>query len=485
MKRRTVPVTTRKLKRSKSKKIEPPEIEPEVEIDAESFHDVITGPEFEPTPVPIQSVHTPTDLGSFHTPMTDAPIKTPIEITEALKEAPTEEEMFVRIFHDYSGFMEFIKTKVCHKPFSTDHFCFCFKKLTPHFFSTGSPPGYSLYTAVDLELVERSDTPFFDSMKIVFSRMPHFKPSIVTENRTTEHLHMIMLDRLIYYYQIYILMKNNQLKGFSNTAGFVIYLHGSYPIYDVSNKKSIKHVKSPTENMFLCTRAAPGCFAYGYPGAILEDFENQDSSLWTMTNNLENKQYVNFDEMAFKPKKYSDDSTMAVCYLSDTKRGRAMEHYIHPNRNKYINKIYQGKCADGLCYVINLEKLNLTRSDPHMKIEDRLAFSNILEEPFIMRRRSNYPDGTFILNLSDIVDYASDVLKKTNVFIYDRSCSVFDHTLVNGEILLPPIEKVITRVEGYTREGFGKSRRKKKGVRKMRKMSKRKKHIVRKTKRRH
>lgn len=481
MKRRNHPTSTRKYKKSKSKEIEPIETEPEVEIDTEYFHDVITGPEFEPPPVPIQADPTPIDLGSFHTPRTDAPIKTPIEITEALKKAPTEEEMFFRIFHDYSGFMEFIKTEVCHKPFSTDHFCFCFKKLNPHFFSTGAPPGYSLYTAVDLELVERSDKPFFDSMKRVFSRIPHFKPSIVTENRTTEHLYMIMLDRLIYYYQIYTLMNNNQLKGFSNTAGFVIYLHGAYPIYDASNEESIKNVKSPTENMFLCTKSSPGCFAYGYPGSILEDFENKNSSLWTMTNNLENKQYVNFDEVAFKPTKRSTDTTMAVCYLSDTKRGRAMEHYIHPNRNKYINKMYQGKCVDGLCYVLNLEKFNMVRSDPHMKIEERLAFSNILEEPFIMSRRANYPDGTFILNLSDIVNYASDVLKKKNVFIYDRSCGVFDYTIVNGEDVLPPIEKVITRVEEYTREGFGKSRQKKRIVRKI---SKKNKRSIRKTRRR-
>lgn len=510
MKRRNAPTSTRKLKRPKSKEIEPPEIEPEVDIDAdlESFHTPTTGPELEQ----IQATPPTTpDEEAFLEPLEEPPESPRDSPREAPIEVLTEEEMFVRTFHDYPAFMGFINNELCRQPVATDYFCACISQLlTPQFFSRDAPPGYSLYTAE----VERSETPFFDSMKIIFARMPHLNPSIVPRNGiiepprtsffddlrqafsstpnydpiiapingTTEHHYMIVLDRLIYYYQIYTLMTERQLRGFSNTAGFVIYMHGSYPIYDASNKKSIKNVNLKIENVFLCTRAAPGCLAMGYDTAMREDFKNPDSALWTMTNNISTKRYVNFDEVVFKIKGRADDLTMAVCYKLDSKRGRAMEHYIHPNRKKYINKTYTAKYGDYLSYVIDLEKLEQVRHYKHMTLDQKIKYCDIMQNPFIMSRRVNTPK-IFRIELSDIVDYATEFLDKQNVFIYDRSCSVIEPvtTWVNGKAVLPPIEEIVPFVEGYTREGFGRRRRKRQ---KKRITIKHPKRIGRKTKRR-
>jgi hypothetical protein len=272
---------------------------------------------------------------------------------------------------------------------------------------------------------------------------------------------MILLDRLIYYYQIYLLFNENKLEGFANSVGLAIYTHGSYEEYNVNDPIYIERVKAPVENMFICTKSAPGCITHDYGELIMDDFLNQDSSLWVMSNNIEQKRYVNFDETVFRlgeceRKKRRNDLNYAFCYREDTKRGRSMEHYISPNSKRYIDKLYQGNRDDYKCYVINLETFYNIRDSP-ITLYEKIQRCSIIEDPYFKSKLTYSSDNkTFTFFLSDIMDYCSRVLQKTNVFIYDRSCGGTPGTRrVNGILIYTPIEDVIRATNEFARQGFG------------------------------
>jgi len=255
-------------------------------------------------------------------------------------------------------------------------------------------------------------------------------------------------------------------------------------------------VPPPIENLFLFSKATPGCYAYEshINNPEIMDSSDKNSYLWLMTNNIKQKGYVNFDEVAFSNEeclRSGERDCVANCYLELSRRGNSMEHYISPKTNQYINKNYSRKLNEKL-YIVDLEKFDAVRESPTLSAEEKLKRSCITGTDFIKERIVNrYKDSVLTgygLKLSDIVDYAAQVLRKPNVFIYDRSCGVIlpmsryekriDPVTKEeyNEHILPEMGLVIPFVEGYRIKGLGISKRRK--YRKKRKTQKRNKRTT-------
>lgn len=375
-----------------------------------------------------------------------------------------EFQEFISIFPDFIEFMAFVDGDVCSMSFDdSDFFCQIMKshQINNEFFTTNAPEGYSLY-ALGVDTIRSSQTPFLYAMKYIFTIIPHFNPSITRiTGKLTVHLYMIVLDRLIYYYQIYILINENKLQGFSNTAGIMIYTHGIYRSYNVNDPINVRELPESIENLFICTKSSPGCTTSDVGKYIFEDVENTDSSLWVMTNHLLEKKYVNFDDTVFRSKPCSriltaNDAITANCYIEDEKPGRPMQNYISPNTKKYINKFYEGRTTDNKCYVIDLNKFYEVR-DLEIPVKEKIRISTITNHDF-MQERMSFSRNSFYFYLNDIIDYCSQVLHKQNVFIYDRSCgTVKIRSIVDGKVVYSNMEldAVILATEEFARSGFG------------------------------
>lgn len=452
----------------------------------------------------------------FHTPKMDSPdITIDAEtLTKGIKKKNrTEEEEFVSLFYDYPDFIRFVETEVC----GTSSDCFCdlltsttttVTKPKSHFllslfsstvvdttkefdytvFTTRAPEGYSLYSAINRQVLSGT-TPFFDAMKEIFKIIPHLEPSKRKEgNRYSVHRYMLILDRLIYFYNVYLLQHQSKLKGFSNTAAFVVYTHGAYPIYNVADRTSIKEVRNPVENMFVCYKSAPGCVAREAQDQILKEVSDKGSYLWTMTNGIKTKGFVNFDEVAFPDYKCpvkNSSSAAGCCFAEVLRRGNSMEHYIGPNTKKYIDKMYYTNVGEH-DYVIDLNEFDKVSESKTLDPVQKITASAVTLTDFLKARMTPKYKGTVLrsysFRLSDLMDYASEVLGKTNVFIYDRSCGVTLPIMVDssGTSVLPPIETIIPLVEGYSREGLGK-----KSSRRGNKANRTRNKRIRKTRRHH
>jgi hypothetical protein len=465
--------------------------------------DVFLTPKTHPDVIPPSDV----DIEEFHTPKSFKEEDLPAEVVDLIqkqrKTGLTEEQQFLTTFNDYSAFIDFIKTNVCSS--SSDCFCelmtsmmptvetestslFSFWTNTtvndlPYFnysiFTTRAPTGYDLFSAVNPELL-RSPNRFYNAMKIILERIPRINPSREKKGtKITLHKYMILLDRLIYFYHIYILYNQHKLKGFSNTAGIVILFHGGYEEYDASKERTIIDVPPPIENLFLCSKATPGCYAYEYTGDEIASSLNKKSYLWLMTNNIKQKGYVNFDEVAFSKetcKERREYRCDANCYLELSRTGNSMEHFITPKTDQYINKYYSRNLNEKY-YIVDLQKFDEVRDSPTLSAEEKLKSSCITGTDFIKGRMVKlYTDSIhtgYSLKLSDIMDYVAQVLRKPNVFIYDRSCAVIlpmtryekrIDPVTKKEyqnIILPEMSLVIPFIEGYTTKGFGISKRRK------------------------
>jgi hypothetical protein len=344
-------------------------------------------------------------------------------------------------------------------------------------FTTRAPDGYNIYSEVNTQVLGGT-TPFFDAMKNLFKRIPRFEPSRETiGNKISLYRYMILVDRLIYFYHIYILHTQRKLNGFSNTAGFVIFYHGAYRSFEETDKSLIRKVKPPVENLFICTKAAPSCVAYSYPNEIIREALNEKYYLQSMTDEIINKGYVNFDKVAFpdyKCSKKKQDKCVADCYFEGIRRGNSMEHYISPKTDEYIDKIYYSGIGE-LRYIIDLEKFDIARKSDLLDTQELLKSCCITETSFIKDRMVANKVGSMIkgyyISLRDIMHYAS-YLGKQNVFIYDRSCGTIDTMTKTEKVIdpitrketiktiLPPIEDVIPLMERFARLGFGISKRK-------------------------
>lgn len=397
---------------------------------------------------------------------------------ERVAESKSAREQFYDIFKDFDDFQDFIHNQVCSGSSSTDRFCQYLDRINYETFTVNAPRGYSLFT-VPTYITGGTDYPFFSAIKYIFSLIPHYNPAIITVGKTPQHTYMLILNRLIYYYNIHLLMnpKNPQLNGFRDTAGIVILVHGEYENYLT---EQVKPVNAPIENLFICTKSSPGCVTWGTENI------HYDQTI-TMMNNLINKKFVNFDEVAFSnidrikaqqaaecsrhhPMKAKMISRHLEenCHLLDKEKGRAMQHYINPNPHYYINKTYEvtdqtpkpDKIPDKSCYVIDLEVFSKQKSTDY---HTRLKNSNILSSPYMISRIRVDRNNNMWFNLENIIDYCKDVLRKKTVFIYDRSCGGFKKTV--------PTEKIIERVDELARLGMGGGYSKKPTKRRNRKKS--------------
>lgn len=500
MAKRKVSVASTHKKRTKKTHHTEPEQEQEDLPTAEVFGTPRTNPESIPS---LDVFHTP-NTGSIDTPPIIAEI-----ITKGIKKNRTEEEEFVSLFYDYPEFIRFLETEVC----GTSSDCFCdlitatntsISNTQPHFllslfsstvvdtrkefdytvFTTRAPDGYGLYSAINRHVLSGT-TPFFDAMKEIFKIIPHMEPSKRKEgNKYSVHRYMLILDRLIYFYNIYLLRSQRKLKGFSNTAAFVVYTHGAYPSYTVEDRTSIKEVQNPVENVFVCYKAAPGCVAREHQDQIIKEVSNKNSYLWTMTNGIKTKGFVNFDAAAFPDYKCPTKSACSAvgnCFSENLRRGNSMEHYINPASKKYIDKSYYINVGEH-DYVIDLNEFDKVSESTTLDPVQKITASAVTLTDFLKARMTPVYKGAVIrsytFKLSDIIDYAAEVLGKTNVFVYDRSCGIIFPRMVNdqGVFVEHPIETVAALVEGYSREGFGEktatakrtNKRRKKRVRKTR-----------------
>lgn len=386
----------------------------------------------------------------------------PMEQTPKVEKDPVDlAASFNRYFFDFKGFSDFIRDQVCAAPSQeADLFCYILKTqgrgyqlpgedyesqgLDFELFTSRAPEGYGIY-------IVRSATPFFDGIKHIFERIPHLNPSMVSSpGKISEHLFMILIDRLIYYYQIYQLRKGNKLRGFANSAGIVIYTHGAYSGYNVKDTRYIHDVMDPVKNVFICSKSAPGCVTCPKDISTLA---NEDSLLWKMSSNIAQKGYVNFDEAIFGPGAYCTEETS---YVEDDKRGRSMENYISPNSNEYINKLYEIRGEYSL--IINLETFFNVR-DLEIPLLEKVNMCDICQDPDFQKRLMRGPNGYDWFWLSSVMEYCSENLKKNNVFIYDMACGTTPDTREEGVSESPPLTVVIQKTNEFARKGFGRSKR--------------------------
>jgi hypothetical protein len=371
---------------------------------------------------------------------------------------------------DFIPFMDFVNEE-CRD--SNDIFCNLREMLNLEYFTSRAPLGYSL-NDVPLKHINQ-EKPFYSAIKYLFSIIPHFAPSIVNyPNRCTEHSYMIVLNRLIYYYNIYTLLSNNELSGFSNTAGVYISTHG---VYDEYSKKNMKNIPRKMDNLFHCLKSSPGCVTYELN--ISHYISNKHSPPTMMVADLESKGYINFDKDVFEFKhSFVDnydpvqlDNLKANCYIEDSKRGRAMNHRISPNTKKYVDKHYYGSQSDHTCYIIDLELLSEI-SKQTRDVKRRLDYSNLYLKPEFSR-------GVYILggkitnastNLSKILEYYSNVRNKKNIFVYDAACGVENEP--------DPASIVPKTIDFSISEGLGIKRKKNKSKRKVRKTKTKRRRIT-------
>jgi len=377
----------------------------------------------------------PENLPNFNAEREATAVEPPIE--------PSEEES-LRRFPDFEGFMAFFNTHVCpdggnllpDNTLSVDHFCQSKSEFASiEYFTTYAPEGFSLLT-VPPRIYESSPTPFYTAMKHVNSNIGRY--SLPGEVKS----YMIVLNRLIYYYTIFLLINESKLSGFENTTGIIIYTHGVYKSY---NERDILPVERPIENMFICTKATPGCLTYDYGEIVYSDMAYPNSSLHVMTDNIERNHFVNFDQTVFR---YEVPDML----IYDTKRkdaikdprmianphinsltppfGIEMRHYISPITNSYFNKSFEGNTFDHKCYVFDLELLhNHYKHTGFSKNVLRYNISamfnrpyNILSLPQFQSRKISTRNGDLIhFTMKDIMDYCK-AKGKPNVFIYDKSC---------------------------------------------------------------
>ena len=360
-----------------------------------------------------------------------------------------EESHFFRVFRDFPYFMGFIYGNVCEtdaNKLSTgetlnDPFCGLEHHIIYTFFTTEAEkinPSYSLYRVPGS--IKSMPNPFYEAIKYVYARMPRFNPSnskCVTS--LCEHEYVVIFNRLIYYYQLFLIYKEGKLRGFENSAGCIIMTHGGYEQYDETIIKDINEEGTPSnlENLFICHKSSPGCIGLGGR----EHLGKPTSELNVMVDNMLTKGYVNFDQVIFQltfedtclmfentaitkeelqqkyPEFNSEDINLiyedvqkmvttahhqqkADCYdtqgyevdnslLEFKLQAKTLIHTILPNSKKYLNKTYQfsrykknGSYSyiDDSHYAIDLQLFLST--DKSLPIHDRLDRASILHDPY-------------------------------------------------------------------------------------------------------
>ena len=416
------------------------------------------------------------------------------ELEEIEQKRQEQKKRAVEVFHDFEEFVAFFQSQVCPTggnqlpdgTFNVDEFC---RKtndpLKIEDFTVDAPPGLSLLSIEPSSIYDTSSTPFYTAMKYINTKIGRHKLTFDVKN------YMVLLNRLIYYYNIFLLIKGSQLDGFRTSTGIIIYVHGGYVSYDES---SIITVERPIENVFICSKASPGCYAFDLGTIALSDIEYPNSTIHVMTDNIEKKGFVNFDQSSFRydvPDISSSDTAriqsksrmndIASPHINMNIFGIEMRHYITPRTDVYINKIYEATFTDTKCYVFDLEELKkfYQNKENNIRRYGRDIFYhpyNILSLPRFQSMFRRYlkrflTPKPFRFTLKDIMDYCKEK-GKPNVFIYDKSCGVIGGVTVDDET------EIIPRVTRLVEQGFGRRRSlsAKKSTQKIRRTNKRKTH---------
>ena len=389
------------------------------------------------------------------------------DITAENKTKERDSESIIRTFYDFEEFIAFFNTQVCPTggtqlpdgTFNVDDFCHkTSQQLTIDNFTTDVPPELSLLS-IDPSIYETSQTPFYTAIKYVNTKIGRFKLTYKLKN------YMILLNRLIYYYNIFLLIKNHKLNGFNDSTGIIIYSHGGYIKYDESD---IVPLERPIENVFICNKATPGCATYSYDFIIESDIKYPNSTIHVMTDNIEKKGFVNFDQSVFRidvpdinPLDESRQTAkMVPSIIANPHKNRRtfgieMQHYILPRSDVYINKTYMGKDSDNTFFVFDLEELKKFYQDEETNI--RTYGTNIFYHPYNILNLPLFQHKTITnkygrikihFNMKNIMDYCKEK-GKPNVFIYDTSCGVI------GDISQKDYEEIIIRVNQSVEKGFG------------------------------
>jgi hypothetical protein len=396
----------------------------------------------------------------------------------------SEIDSFLSTFVDYPHFIYFINTFV--SDFSPNEYEAYYSKLSPLYFIYSSPTRYRITRDnIPVEVLKSNPRePFYAALRYIFKIIPHFSPSYERDHRnpksTSEHSYMVHLNRLIYYYNLLQLFKDSDLKRFENTGCVVIFAHGSYIVPIEKRNLEEEEGEGSLENIFVCSKAAMGCFATCPVdmGAFSLNSARDGELLDDMYESINVFSSVPFDEVLSK--KYGSQDVRAVsgsCRSGNYLFGGPMQHYIGPNKKGYLNKSYSGSITDTTCFIIDVERFHDIKGD-YRKPLDRLMASNLLMNPDVNVVDLQIENGkitSFNIQLSDIVDYYSNVVGKKNLFIYDTSCGTFaDDDYVEdfkrafvenlGEVkedpLLIPFEEHITGItDDLASEGWGKKRR--------------------------
>ena len=235
------------------------------------------------------------------------------------------ESNFFTLFRDFPYFMEFIYDNVCGPTANTlsngipviDPFCLFKDALTYDFFMGKASVIYqSLSSEGFPEDIYKTRTPFYNGLKYIYAnKIRRFKLSTnkgkIIYPIVSEHEYLVILNRLIYYYKIFLLSRKSKLRGFANSAGCVILTHGGYDEYTENIRKPIIEPEEEEEeenyyenaketfnlkNVFICAKASPGCSSYG----TSRHLSKPNSELNVMIDNIRTKGYVNFDQTAFQ-----------------------------------------------------------------------------------------------------------------------------------------------------------------------------------------
>lgn len=391
-----------------------------------------------------------------------------------VKKMTENDSAFFSMYPDYLPFLEFINGKICGE--LNDVFCHAYAgRFAPSDFTEKAPtPEMSFYTVPEEYL--RSDKPFFTAMKYIYKKINAYQPSVQqTEiKRSTEYSYFIKLNRLIYYYNIFDLLNNNQLRGFENTGVVLIYAHGTYERPD-----DITPIESPLENIFIYSKAPIGFESFDTCSNVFTDVKDGEFTD-QLYDCIDDNHFITFDKIIFRRNERCQYAarSFANCFTEQSAVGKARQHYIFPNTKEYLDKILSSKegGTDNRLYIIDIEELNRSK-EAGLPIEERLRRANLLEKPellemmdygYIFKDEEN--DNTVLsyrVKLSSVVNYYARVARKQNLFVYDMSCGVTDDTRDLQEV-----------IKDLTDKGFGKRRKK----RKTRKQSKKRKN--KKTKRR-
>lgn len=368
------------------------------------------------------------------TPPPVPPVKTPIR---------TNNE-FIKRFKDYPAFMEFIHSDLSVS--SPREYHAYYSKIKPSFFIRFAPEGYS-FNDVSIDFGDEPH-PFYVALRLLLAKLNQFNLSTTRiGERCTEYSYGVHLNRLLYYYTIYVKMVlQRQLESGNDSAGLIIPCHGEFLGISPRDLPSSGNLK----NIFICNKSVFGCGTYSSINLELESTLGNHMG-GQMRQAINQFHYVPFDEI-IPP---SSDNKGPFSYPSCRKTNNspdfpgAMNYQISINSHKYLDKEFSYSYQDdpisrmildvrALHYVkqeYNIDEERLQKIAETLRIQDSFNYhetktyvkiidqANILNQPELSRRILGPPDKSMTLvTLHDIVDFYSHVIKKTNLFIFDLSC---------------------------------------------------------------